>query len=129
MSSIFSKIIIGEIPCYKIAEDDKFIAILDAFPVVQGHVLVIPKKETDQLFKLPREEYNELMSYTYNIAQAVKKAIPCERVGMVVQGLEIPHVHVHLIPLNEPSDLQFEKKLKLTVNEFETIANKIKSYL
>ncbi len=129
MSSIFSKIVAGEIPCYKIAEDEKFFAFLDAFPVVKGHTLVIPKKETDKLFELPPDEYSELMNFTYKISQAVGKAIPCLRVGMAVQGLEVPHVHVHLIPLNSPKDMQFFDKLTLQPEEFEEIAEKIKSYL
>ncbi len=129
MASIFSKIIAGEIPCYKIAEDESFFAFLDAFPIVKGHTLVIPKKETDKLFELPIEEYSALMDFTYKISQAVGKAIPCLRVGMAVQGLEVPHVHVHLIPLNSPKDMQFSNKLTLQPEEFAEIAEKIKSYL
>lgn len=129
MASIFSKIVAGEIPCYKVAESEKHLAFLDAFPVVIGHVLVIPKKETDKLFDLPKEEYDELMDFTYRVAQAVGKAIPCLRVGMSVQGLEIPHVHVHLIPLNAIGDMNFGNKLTLSSEEFTEIADKIKSYL
>lgn len=129
MASIFSKIVAGEIPCYKVAESEKHLAFLDAFPVVIGHVLVIPKKETDKLFDLPKEEYDELMDFTYRVAQAVGKAIPCLRVGMSVQGLEVPHVHVHLIPLNANGDMNFGNKLTLSSEEFTEIADKIKSYL
>lgn len=129
MASIFSKIVAGEIPCYKVAESEKHLAFLDAFPVVIGHVLVIPKKETDKLFDLPKDEYHELMDFTYRVAQAVGKAIPCLRVGMSVQGLEVPHVHVHLIPLNAIGDMNFGNKLTLSSEEFTEIADKIKSYL
>lgn len=129
MASIFSKIVAGEIPCYKVAESEKHLAFLDAFPIVIGHVLVIPKKETDKLFDLPKEEYDELMDFTYKVAQAVGKAIPCLRVGMSVQGLEVPHVHVHLIPLNAIGDMNFGNKLTLSAEEFTEIADKIKSYL
>lgn len=129
MASIFSKIVAGEIPCYKVAESEKHLAFLDAFPIVIGHVLVIPKKETDKLFDLPKEEYDELMDFTYRVAQAVGKAIPCLRVGMSVQGLEVPHVHVHLIPLNAIGDMNFGNKLTLSSEEFAEIADKIKSYL
>lgn len=129
MASIFSKIVAGEIPCYKVAESEKHLAFLDAFPVVIGHVLVIPKKETDKLFDLPKEEYDELMDFTYRVAKAVGKAIPCLRVGMSVQGLEVPHVHVHLIPLNAIGDMNFGNKLTLSSEEFTEIADKIKSYL
>lgn len=129
MASIFSKIVAGEIPCYKVAESEKHLAFLDAFPVVIGHVLVIPKKETDKLFDLPKDEYDELMDFTYRVAQAVGKAIPCLRVGMSVQGLEVPHVHVHLIPLNAIGDMNFGNKLTLSSEEFTEIADKIKSYL
>lgn len=129
MASIFSKIVAGEIPCYKVAESEKHLAFLDAFPIVIGHVLVIPKKETDKLFDLPKEEYDELMDFTYRVAQAVGKAIPCLRVGMSVQGLEVPHVHVHLIPLNAIGDMNFDNKLTLSSEEFTEIADKIKSYL
>lgn len=129
MSSVFSKIVAGEIPCYKVAESEKHLAFLDAFPIVKGHVLVIPKKETDKLFDLPKEEYDELMDFTYTVAQAVGKAIPCLRIGMTVQGLEVPHVHVHLIPLNTVEDINFGNKLILSSEEFTEIADKIMSYL
>ncbi|MGM5629570.1 HIT family protein [Apibacter raozihei] len=129
MASIFSKIIAGEIPCYKIAEDDKHFAFLDAFPVVKGHTLVVPKKEMDKLFDMPLDEYTELMTFSYKISQAIEKAVPCLRVGLAVQGLEVPHAHIHLMPLNSPKDMQFFDKIELSPDEFSDIADKIKSYL
>ncbi|HLV23723.1 MAG TPA: HIT domain-containing protein [Moheibacter sp.] len=130
MASIFTKIINGEIPSYKIAEDENFIAILDAFPLVKGHVLVIPKKEVDKIFDLDKETYTGLMNFAYEIAPAIEKAIPCLRVGVAVIGLEVPHVHVHLVPLNTMNDINFtQPKLKLSHEEMTEITEKIKSYL
>lgn len=130
MSSIFTKIIQGEIPSYKIAEDENFIAILDAFPLVKGHVLVIPKKEVDKIFDLDKETYTGLMNFAYEIAPAIEKAIPCLRVGVAVIGLEVPHVHVHLLPMNAMNDINFtQPKLKLSHEEMIEIAEKIKFYL
>ncbi|MDM1299334.1 HIT domain-containing protein [Empedobacter falsenii] len=130
MASIFTKIINGEIPSYKIAENDKYIAILDAFPLVEGHVLVIPKKEVDKIFDLDKETYLGLMDFSYEIAQAIKKAIPCLRVGVAVVGLEVPHVHVHLVPLNTMQDINFSNpKLQLSAEKMIEIADNIKSYL
>jgi len=130
MASIFTKIINGEIPSYKIAENEKFIAILDAFPLVKGHVLVIPKKEVDKIYGLDRETYSGLMNFVYDIAPAIEKAIPCLRVGMAAVGLEVPHVHVHLVPLNTMNDINFtQPKLKLSDEEMTEIADKIKSHL
>lgn len=130
MASIFTRIINGEIPSYKIAENDRYIAILDAFPLVKGHVLVIPKQEVDKLFELDKETYSGLMDFAYDIAQAVEKAIPCLRVGVAVIGLEVPHVHVHLVPLNTMNDINFtQPKLKVSVEEMNEISKKIKSYL
>lgn len=130
MPSIFTKIINGEIPSYKIAENDKYIAILDAFPLVEGHVLVIPKKEIDKIFDLDKETYLGLMGFSYEIAQAIEKAIPCLRVGVAVVGLEVPHVHVHLVPLNSMQDINFSNpKLQLSAEEMNDVADKIKSYL
>ena len=130
MASIFTKIINGEIPSYKIAENDKYIAILDAFPLVEGHVLVIPKKEIDKIFDLDKETYLGLMDFSYEIAQAIEKAIPCLRVGVAVVGLEVPHVHVHLVPLNTMQDINFSNpKLQLSAEEMNDVADKIKSYL
>ncbi len=130
MASIFTKIINGEIPSYKIAENDKYIAILDAFPLVEGHVLVIPKKEIDKIFDLDKETYLGLMDFSYEIAQAIEKAIPCLRVGVAVVGLEVPHVHVHLVPLNTMQDINFSNpKLQLSAEKMIEIADNIKSYL
>ncbi len=130
MASIFTKIIQGEIPSYKIAEDENYIAILDAFPLVKGHVLVIPKKEVDKIFDLDKETYTGLMNFAYEIAPAIEKAIPCLRVGVAVIGLEVPHVHVHLVPMNSMNDLNFtQPKIKVSNEEMTEIAEKIKSYL
>ena len=130
MASIFTKIIQNEIPSFKIAEDENYIAILDAFPLVKGRILVIPKKEVDKIFDLDKETYLGLMEFTYKIAPAIEKAIPCLRVGMAVVGLEVPHVHVHLVPLNTMNDINFtQPKLKLSNEEMTEIAEKIKSYL
>jgi len=126
MPGIFSKIANGEIPCYKIAEDEKHLAFLDAFPLKRGHTLVIPKTETDYLFDLNTEEYLSLMAFTHRVALAVKVAIPCKRLSMQVIGLEVPHAHVHLIPINTMSDCDFKKeKLKFSKEEFESTAREI----
>ncbi|MGV0923295.1 HIT family protein [Empedobacter tilapiae] len=130
MASIFTKIINREIPSYKIAESEKYIAILDAFPLVEGHVLVIPKKEVDKIFDLDKETYLGLMDFSYEIAQAIEKAIPCLRIGIAVVGLEVPHVHVHLVPLNTMQDINFSNpKLQLSAEKMIEIADNIKSYL
>lgn len=130
MHSIFSKIIAGEIPCYKIAENADFIAFLDVFPLKKGHVLVVPKKEIDYIFDLDNETYLGLMSFSKMVATAIKKTISCNRVGVCVIGLEVPHAHVHLIPINTVSDMNFSNaKLTLSKDEFEKIANSIKTYL
>ncbi len=129
MSSIFTKIINGEIPSYKIAENDDFYAFLDINPNAKGHTLVVPKQEVNKLFDLNEELYNGLMSYSRKIAKALEKTIDCERIGMAVIGLEVPHVHVHLIPLKEMADIQFSKKVKLSSNEFEAIAKAISNNL
>lgn len=130
MASIFTRIINGEIPSYKIAENDRFIAILDAFPLVEGHVLVIPKQEVDKIFDLDKETYSGLMDFAYDIAKAIEKVIPCLRVGIAVVGLEVPHVHVHLVPLNSMDDINFKNpKLQLDSTQMSVIAEKIKSSL
>jgi histidine triad (HIT) family protein len=123
--SIFTKIITGEIPSYKVAENDNFIAFLDINPNAKGHTLVVPKKEENKIFDLSRTEYQELMDFSYTVAKALEKAVPCRRVGMSVIGLEVPHIHVHLVPLNEMADIQFSKKVPLTNNEFKTLAESI----
>lgn len=122
MSSVFTKIINGEIPAYKIAENENFIAFLDAMPLVKGHTLVIPKKEVDLIFDLESEEYKNLWSFAQEIAKKVKNAIPCVRVGIAVVGLEVPHAHIHLIPLNTVEDMNFKnERLKLSPEEFSEI--------
>ncbi|NVJ88709.1 MAG: HIT domain-containing protein [Flavobacteriaceae bacterium] len=123
--SIFTKIINGEIPSYKIAENDNFIAFLDINPNVKGHTLVVPKKEENKLFDLSKEEYSALMDFSYRVAKALEKTIDCKRIGMSVIGLEVPHVHVHLIPIQQMADMQFMKKEKLTTDEFIAIAKQI----
>ncbi|WBX77216.1 HIT family protein [Tenacibaculum ovolyticum] len=127
MASIFTKIISGEIPSYKIAENDNFIAFLDINPNAKGHTLVVPKKEENKIFDLSKEEYSELMSFSYRVAKAIEKTIPCKRVGMSVIGLEVPHVHVHLIPLNTMADIQFIEKVKLSNEEFIEVTKAISS--
>ena len=125
MSTIFTKIINGEIPSYKVAENDDFYAFLDVNPNAKGHTLVVPKKEANKLFELDEETYNGLMRFSRKIAIALEKTIPCKRVGMAVIGLEVPHVHVHLIPLEAMQDIQFMHKVTLKPEEFEAIAKEI----
>jgi len=129
MSSIFTKIIEGEIPCYKIAEDDNFLAFLDVNPNAKGHTLCVPKKEIDKIFDLDDDLYLGLMKFSKKIAIALEKTVPCNRIGMAVIGLEVPHAHVHLIPLNEMGEMTFKHKVSLTKEEFEALANKIKANL
>lgn len=130
MASVFSKIIAGEIPCYKVAENDNYIAFLDVFPLKKGHTLVVPKKEVDYIFDLDNETYSGLMSFSKDVAIAIKQAIPCNRLAINVFGLEVPHAHVHLIPMNTMNDVNFSnEKLKLSKEEFEEIASKIRKYI
>jgi len=129
MSSIFTKIVNGEIPSYKITEDDHFLAFLDVNPNAKGHTLCIPKKEIDKIFEMDDDLYLQLMQFSKKVAIALEKTIPCKRVGMSVVGLEVPHVHVHLIPLNEMDDIRFQNKVKLEKEEFEALAKKIKGNL
>lgn len=127
MSSIFTKIVAGEIPSYKIAEDDKFFAFLDISPMTKGHTLVIPKQEVDYLFDLDDNTLAEMTVFAKKIARAMKKAIPCKRIGMMVLGMEVPHAHIHLIPMNKESDMILSNpKLKLEQSEFNEIAEKIR---
>jgi histidine triad (HIT) family protein len=127
MSSIFSKIIQGEIPCYKIAENQSCFAFLDIHPLRKGHTLVVPKLEVDELFELPEKDYNELMSFARRVAAALKKAVACKRIGSAVVGLEVPHAHLHLIPINAMDDMNFANpKLTFTQEEFENIAESIR---
>ncbi len=129
MASIFTKIIQGEIPCYKIAEDEHCFAFLDINPNAIGHTLCIPKQEVDKLFDLPKERYHELLEFARKVAIALEKAIPCERVGMAVVGLEVHHAHIHLIPISQMSEMTFQEKVKLTPEEFQEVADKVKAYL
>ncbi len=124
--TIFSKIIAGQIPSYKIAENEKFFAFLDIFPLAKGHVLVVPKIETDHFFDVPDEYLSELLVFAKPIAKAIEKAFPCNRCGLEVVGLEVPHAHLHLIPINSPDDLNFTRsKLKLSADELKDVQAKI----
>jgi histidine triad (HIT) family protein len=129
MLSIFSKIVNGEIPCYKIAEDDNFLAFLDVNPNAEGHTLCIPKKEIDKIFDIEEELYIGLMQFSKKVAIALEKTVPCKRIGMSVIGLEVPHAHVHLIPLNEMDDIRFQKKVTFSKEEFLALALKIRGNL
>lgn len=127
MASIFSKIVAGEIPAYKVAESDQYLAFLDIFPLTKGHTLVIPKKEVDYIFDLDDETYLGLMDFAKKVAIGIKKSIPCNRLSMQVIGLEVPHAHIHLIPINSMADCNFSNpKLKLSPEEFQQIADSIK---
>lgn len=127
MASIFSKIAAGEIPSYKVAEDDKYFAFLDINPMVKGHTLVIPKQETDYIYDLDDATLAGLHVFAKKVAKAIEKAVPCKRIGVMVLGMEVPHVHIHLIPINKESDMLLSNpKLKLEQAEFENIAQKIK---
>ncbi len=130
MSSIFSKIIAGDIPSYKIAENDRFYAFLDIFPLVEGHTLVVPKKETDKLFDVSDEELAELLVFAKPLAKAMEAVFPCNRVGISVVGLEVPHAHLHLVPINNADDLNFTRpKLKLTEEQMKAAQQKILDHL
>ncbi|WP_407484084.1 HIT family protein [Elizabethkingia meningoseptica] len=126
MSSIFTKIINGEIPAYKIMEDEKHLAFLDVMPLVEGHTLVIPKKEVDLIFDLESDEFKELFGFAQKVAKKVGAAIPCKRVGVAVVGLEVPHAHIHLVPLQQLHDIDFSReRLKLSPEEYQKIQEKI----
>ncbi len=126
MASIFSRIVAGEIPCYKVAENDKYFAFLDINPVAPGHTLVIPKHEVDYIFNLDDEEYEGLMQFAKKVAKAIEATMPCKRIGVAVMGLEVPHTHIHLVPINKESDMNFFKeKLTLPADEMAAIAKKI----
>jgi len=129
LSTIFTNIIEGRIPCYKIAETSTCLAFLDINPNTLGHTLCIPKKEVDLIFDLDSDLYQDLMNFSKKIAKALKKAVPCERIGMSVIGLEVPHAHVHLIPINSMKDVSFLNKIKLESKDFEILAKKINSFL
>ena len=127
MSSVFSKIVEGEIPSYKIAEDDNYFAFLDINPLSKGHALVIPKKEVDYIFDLDKEIYDGLFRFSRKVAKAIENSVDCIRIGVVVYGLDVPHAHIHLIPLRGDNDIDFNKKrVKLTENEFINLANTIR---
>lgn len=129
MGSIFTKIINGDIPCYKIAEDDNCFAFLDINPNARGHTLCVPKKEVDKITDMDEADYLELMAFSRKVGKAIEAAIDCKRVGITVIGLEVPHVHVHLIPLNKMAEATFTKKVELSPEEFQQIALKIRSKL
>ena len=129
MSSIFTKIVNGEIPAYKIAEDDNFLAFLDVNPNAKGHTLCIPKQEIDKIFDMDEELYVGLMKFSKKVAAALEKTVPCKRIGIAVVGLEVPHAHVHLIPLNHMDEMRFQNKVSLSKEEFEALAKDIQANL
>jgi histidine triad (HIT) family protein len=129
MASIFTKIVNGEIPCYKIAEDENYLAFLDVNPNAKGHTLCIPKQEINKIFDMNEELYLGLMKFSRKVAIAIEKAVECKRVGVAVIGLEVPHTHVHLIPLHDMEDMRFQRKVTLTKEEFEELAKGIQSNL
>jgi histidine triad (HIT) family protein len=126
MATLFTRIINGEIPCYKIAENELFIAFLDILPVAMGHALVVPKKEIDYIFDLPEEELRELNLFAKEVARKIQSVIPCKKIGVSVIGLEVPHAHMHLIPINNIHDMNFEKeRLKFTPEEYQELCQNI----
>ena len=128
MASIFSKIISGDVPAFKVAEDENHLAFLDIFPLAYGHVLVIPKKEKDYIFDIASDEYLELFRFAQQVAKAMDKVVVCKRIGIAVIGLEVPHAHIHLVPLNNVSDINFERpKLKFSDEKMQEIARKIRA--
>ena len=129
MSSIFTKIVNGEIPAYKITEDENYLAFLDVNPNAKGHTLCIPKQEINKIFDMEEEHYLGLMQFARKVAKAVEKTVPCKRIGVAVVGLEVPHVHVHLIPLHDMDDMRFQRKVALPKEEFEDLAKAIQSNL
>ena len=129
MASIFTKIINGEIPCYKIAEDEHCFAFLDINPNAKGHTLCIPKKEIDKIFDIEEDLYTHLLQFARKIAKALEQAVPCERVGMAVVGLEVHNAHIHSIPISRMAEMTFQEKVSLTPEEFEQLAEHIKSFL
>lgn len=130
MASIFSRIVNGEIPCHKIAETDRFLAFLDVMPLVEGHTLVIPKKETDYIFDVDDADYADLWVFAKKVSHAVRQAIPCKRIGIAVIGLEVPHAHIHLVPMNQIADINFTMpKLKPSQEELAAVAERIRGRL
>lgn len=129
MSSIFTKIVNGEIPCYKIAEDENYLAFLDVNPNAKGHTLCIPKQEINKIFDMEEDLYLGLMKFSRKVAKALEKSVECKRIGVAVVGLEVPHVHVHLIPLQDMDDMRFQRKVSLSKEEFVSLATTIASHL
>ena len=129
MATIFTKIVNGEIPCYKITEDENYLAFLDVNPNAKGHTLCIPKVEVNKLFDMDEDSYLGLMQFARKVANALEKTVSCKRIGMAVVGLEVPHAHVHLIPLNEMDEMRFQNKVKLAPEEFEALAKSIQANL
>ncbi|MBP9849226.1 MAG: HIT domain-containing protein [Flavobacterium sp.] len=129
MASIFTKIVNGEIPCYKIAEDENYLAFLDVNPNAKGHTLCIPKQEINKIFDMDETLYLGLMKFSRKVAKALEKTVECKRIGVAVVGLEVPHVHVHLIPLQDMDDMRFQRKTSLTPQEFQELAQKAATYL
>ena len=126
MASIFSRIVKGEIPCYKIAEDERFFAFMDINPVAKGHTLVVPKHETDYIFDIDDDELGAMMVFAKKVAKAIEKAVPCKRIGVAVIGLEVPHAHIHLIPISQEGDMDFKKEhVQLTKEEFADLQRRI----
>ncbi|TDP60349.1 HIT family protein [Flavobacterium dankookense] len=129
MASVFTKIINGEIPCYKVAEDENYLAFLDVNPNAKGHTLCIPKEEINKIFDMEEEDYLGLMKFSRKVAKALEKTVECKRIGVAVVGLEVPHTHVHLIPLQDMDDMRFQRKTSLTKEEFEALAQAIQNNL
>ena len=129
MSSIFTKIVNGELPSYKIAEDENYLAFLDVNPNAIGHTLCIPKQEINKIFDMEEDLYLGLMKFSRKVAKAIEKTVPCKRIGVAVVGLEVPHTHVHLIPIHDMDDMRFQRKVKLSGDEFEQLASAIRSNL
>ncbi len=127
--TLFSRIVAGDIPAYKVAETSEFLAFLDIMPTTVGHTLVIPKREVDYLFDLDDRTYTGLMTFAKTVAAAIEKAIPCQRIGMAVVGLEVPHAHIHLIPLNSMADMDFSRKMQPTSDELATTAERIRQQI